>query len=75
MPRSGAITLSDVPKSTLAFVCDKCGREGLYSVARLFAKHADIGLPDLTAAISKDRPRRTSADFYDRCAARIVTGT
>ena len=75
MPRSGAITLSGVPKSTLAFVCDKCGREGRYSVARLFAKHGDIGLPDLTATISADCPRRTSADFYDRCGAKILNGS
>jgi hypothetical protein len=73
MPRAGAIILSDLTAKTIGVVCDKCGRRGRYSVARLLNKHGDIGLPELAAAVSADCPRRGGADFYDRCRARVVS--
>ena len=40
MPRSGAITLTDLIGPTLT-VCEPCDRRGDYSVPRLQAKHGD----------------------------------
>jgi hypothetical protein len=62
MPRSGAVTLSDVIDPTLTLVCKPCGRRGVYSVARLQAKHGDAKLPDLRAFLSEasiDRRRQS----------------
>jgi hypothetical protein len=47
MPRSGAVTLSDLIAPTLTLVCGQCGRKGVYSVARLQTKHVDVRLSAL----------------------------
>jgi hypothetical protein len=50
MPRQGAVTLSDLTGTTLTLVCEPCGRKGVYSVARLRAKHGDAKSPGLRVA-------------------------
>jgi hypothetical protein len=47
--REGAVALSDLIDSTLTLVCALCDRRGVYSVARLQAKHGDARLTDLRA--------------------------
>jgi hypothetical protein len=72
MPRSGAKTLADVAAPTLTLVCAPCKRRGVYSVARLIAKHGDAKIPDLCAFLSADCPKRaTAAAFHDRCRAQF----
>jgi hypothetical protein len=70
MPRAGAVTLSDVIDPTLTLVCKPCGRKGVYSIARLRAKHGDAKLPDCadfsrTIVPSTNRPTfRAAARRY-----------
>ena len=73
MPKGGATSLRDSTKDALVVRCDKCGRSGQYSVARLFAKHGDIGLPDLLAVLTGDCPRRLEKQFGDMCTARMTS--
>jgi phage terminase large subunit-like protein len=72
VPRSGAITLSDLiaeNKSDLTVTCQPCGREGRYSVQRLIEKFGDMGLPDLLAEITEDCAKHQSIAIHDRCKA------
>ena len=69
MPRSGAVTLSDLIDPTLTLVCKPCGRRGVYSVARLRAKHGDAKLPDLRRFLTNDCPKHQSVDVANRCQA------
>jgi hypothetical protein len=68
VPRDGALVLSDVRGPTLSIVCERCGRRGAYSVARLMERHGDAKLTDLlqTLAIC---PKVGSANIDDRCRA------
>lgn len=69
MPRSGAITLSDVVEASLTIVCEPCKRRGSYGVRRLMTKHGDAGLPDLLNLLSATCPRRMANSMTDRCKA------
>jgi hypothetical protein len=69
MPRSGAVTLSDVDQQFLTIACEPCKRRGQYSLAKLWAKHGDAGLPDLLNLLSADCPRRMANSMTDRCRA------
>ena len=60
-----ALTLADYPRATVHIKCDKCGREGLLSKARLIAEHgAGIRLPDLRHTLAAC-PRR--GRMHDPC--------
>jgi hypothetical protein len=74
MLRSGAMTLSDVRSATLTLVCEPCKRRGVYSAARLWAKHGDAALPDLQTYLSADCPKRANFSVYDRCQAMFEPG-
>ena len=52
MPRQGAVTLSDLIAPRLTLVCAGCERRGVYSVARLMAKHGDTRLIDLRSFLT-----------------------
>jgi hypothetical protein len=69
MPRSGAVTLSDVISPTMHLVCKACNRRSVYSVKRLIAKHGDAKLPDLRRFLSNDCPKHQSTDVTNRCQA------
>jgi hypothetical protein len=69
MPRAGAVTLSDVIDPTLTLACKRCARKGVYSVARLQAKHGDAKLPDLRRFLSNDCPKHKAVEGVDRCQA------
>jgi hypothetical protein len=56
MPRSGSMTLSDLGAQRLEVACEKCGRKGSYSVAKLYAER---GEPEQTS---------TCANAFDRLA-------
>jgi len=73
MRRDGSLVFGDLlgKLTTLAVVCDKCGRRGRYSVSRLIAQHgADGKMTDWRAAITADCPKRRSLDMSDQCGAR-----
>jgi hypothetical protein len=73
MPRDGAITFSDLigKLDTLRLACDKCGRVGQYSLARLIERHGKDGrVADLLDTVAADCPKRMAANFSDRCDAR-----
>jgi hypothetical protein len=77
VPRSGAVTLSDVIDPTLTLVCKPCARKGVYSVARLMAKHGDAKLPDLRAylsAIARSKSWARPQIDARRCSARPIRG-
>jgi hypothetical protein len=72
MPDSGSITPADLLDKLdwLVIVCEKCGRRGRYSVARLNERLGpDAKLTDWLAGITADCPRRHSVDMADRCTA------
>jgi hypothetical protein len=69
VPRGGTVTLSDVISPTLTLACKPCARKGVYSVARLQAKHGDAKLPDLRRFLSNDCPKHQSTDVANRCQA------
>jgi hypothetical protein len=62
MPRSGAITLSDVAEPALRIVCEPCKRRGSYGVRRLLTKHGDA-LASLGSAKSLSGEWRTMTAF------------
>lgn len=73
MPRSGAITLSDLDVLQgavhLTIVCNPCGREGRHLVSRLMAQHGDTGLPDELALMAQDCSRHQTVAIHERCNA------
>jgi hypothetical protein len=69
MPRQGAVTLSDLIAPILTLVCETCGRTGIYSVARLQAKHGDARLTDLRAFLTTDCPNRAKRSIHAQCKA------
>src|SRR6516162_10364009 len=71
MPRDGSLILSDICEPTLKMICERCGRHGRYSVARLIAAHgADAKLPNLLVTLANCEKAR-SFSVYDRCKARF----
>jgi hypothetical protein len=69
MPYRDAMTLSDLATTTLTIACAPCVRRGVYSVAKLRAKHGDARLTDLRVFLSADCPKRASARIQDQCRA------
>ena len=69
MPRSGAVVLSDLIAPTLTLVCALCDRRGVYSVARLQAKHGDARLTDLRSFLTADCPERARKSIHAQCQA------
>jgi hypothetical protein len=73
VPRDGSITPADLVGKLdwLVVVCDKCGRKGRFSVARLVERYGpDAKLTDWLAAMTEDCPKQRSVDMSDRCGAR-----
>jgi hypothetical protein len=70
MLRQGAATLSDLIAPILALASEPCGRKGVYSVARLQAKHGDARLTDLRAFLTADCPNRAKRSIHAQCAAK-----
>ena len=56
------MTLSDLGTPRLEVACEKCGRKGSYSVAKLYAERGDLRLTDFLSELSM--PKRT----FDRPA-------
>jgi hypothetical protein len=58
-----------MPRYVLRVVCDKCGRQGRYSVKRLIEQHgADAKMTDWHP--EGDCPKRRSVDMSDQCGAK-----
>lgn len=60
--RRGYVSLGEIAAKLrmLRVKCDRCGREGRYSTARLVAKYgADASIQPLQDEITADYPRRT----------------
>lgn len=71
----GAVTLGDLRgrPAMLEIACEKCGRKGRLSVARLIGECGeDMGLPTLLATLCRDSPKRRGYSVYDRCAAALA---
>jgi hypothetical protein len=68
MPRSGAYTVSHLPRDRLCRIaCERCGRAGAYRREALAARFGDMALPDVRIALTAceqrgdfSRPRGTS---------------
>jgi hypothetical protein len=72
MSQGGAIVFNDLigRVETLRVTCEKCDREGRYSVTRLIERHGRNGkLTDLLTAIIADCPWKKSIDMNDQCGA------
>jgi hypothetical protein len=73
MPRSGAVTPSDLIAPTLTLVCALCDRRGVYSVARLQSRHVLFGRINLR----RNCPSRAEIfsdpwfRFFDRAKSNI----
>lgn len=51
---SGAYTLAQFPLEMVELACEKCGRRGRLSKARLIEEHGpDIALPDLRTILAR----------------------
>src|SRR6516225_4231175 len=71
MPRDGSLILSDICEPTLKMICERCGRYGRYSVARLIAAHgADAKLTDPLVTLANCETAR-SVSVHDRCKAKF----
>ena len=68
MPRDGALTLSDVRRRTVDFVCGACDRRGSYPVSKLIERYGNETLPDLLNQIV-DCPRAHSLSYPKSCRA------
>jgi hypothetical protein len=76
MPREGALIFRDVLGRVdyLEVICEKCGRKGRYSVARLVERYGvDSKLFDWTDEITADCPRKIARDLNDQCGCRCPT--
>jgi hypothetical protein len=69
VPRSGAVTLSDLIAPTLTLVCGPCERKERYSVAGLMAKHGDARLTDLRRFLTADCAKHNDFQGMSRCNA------
>ena len=72
MCHADSLTFADLidKLTTLAVVCDKCGRREHYDVTRLIERYGpDAKLADWLAAITADCSHRNSTDMSDQCAA------
>lgn len=67
---TGSYTLAQFPLEMIELACDKCGRRGRLSKAKLIEAYGpDIALPDLRAIIARcDRAQ----SMNDPCAAYYV---
>jgi hypothetical protein len=67
---NGSFTLAQFPLDMVELACDKCGRRGRLSKARLIEEHGpDIALPDLRTMIAQcDR----AGSMSDPCGAYYV---
>jgi len=63
--------LSEVRSPTLTLNCEPCKRMGIYSAARLWARHGDASLPDLRTFLSADCPKRANLSLYNHCQAQF----
>jgi len=72
MARSGSLTLSDLGAPRLEVACEKCGRKGSYSVAKLYAERGDLRLTDFLSELSSACPNARAIGWHERCAARFV---
>ena len=72
IPRSGSQTLSDLVALRLEVACEKCGRKGSYSVAKLFAERGDLRLTDFLSELTSSCPNARSIGWHERCPARFV---
>jgi hypothetical protein len=66
------MTLSEIPGPRLEVACEKCGRKGSYSVAKLYAERSDLRLTDFLAEITAGCPQHKAIGWHERCAARFV---
>ena len=70
MPQSGSQTLSDLAAPRLKVACEKCGRKGSYSVAKLYAERGDLRLTDFLSELTSACPNARSIGWHERCAGR-----
>jgi hypothetical protein len=71
MPRDGSIIFGDLigKLDVLRVVCDKCGRQGRYSVKRLIEQHgADAKMTEWLP--EGGCPKRRRVDMSDQCGAK-----
>jgi hypothetical protein len=53
MPRSGAYTVSDLPRDRLCWIaCERCGHAGAYRRETLLAPFGDMALPNVLIALT-----------------------
>ena len=72
MPSNGSQTLSNVHQARPVVACDRCVRQGDYSVARLKRERGDLRPVDFLAEVTADCPRRAAVSIHERCRARFV---
>jgi hypothetical protein len=60
------MTLSDIPGPRLGVACDKCGRKGSYSVAKLYAERGDLRLTDFLSELTSACPNARSIGWHER---------
>jgi hypothetical protein len=61
--------LANLVAPTLTLACAQCDRRGVYSVARLQAKHGDARLTDLRSFLTADCPERERKSIHAQCKA------
>jgi hypothetical protein len=66
------MTLSDLGTPRLEVACEKCGRKGSYSVAKLYAERGDLRLTDFLSELTSACPNARSIGWHERCVARFV---
>lgn len=73
-PRAGVTTVGQVAALggvMLTLACDRCGRRGRLSVARLLAEWGEhAALADIMDELTANCPRRVTHGVYDRCDPR-----
>ena len=75
MPRDGAIIFSDLigKLDLLRVSCEKCGREGSYSLTYLIVDRGRDGkVIDWLDDISADCPKKIARNMNDPCGARCL---
>ena len=73
MPRDGAIIFSDLigKLGLLRVSCEKCGRDGSYSLGRLIRERgSNAKLIDWLDELTAECPKKIAHDMNDPCGAK-----
>jgi hypothetical protein len=72
MPSRFPQTLAELRRGRVVVACDRCGRRGDYSVAKLRRERGAQSTADFLAELTADCPLRPTFGRYETCPVHFV---